>query len=365
MTQLPRNLLVCKVNGLGDLVAFLPTLHALTKLVPEGRITAMVPDRHRALVHATVDSVQVIGVDPAVVQRPQRHTGRFLALALQLRRLKFDAAMSSHDERSGVALLQLLARVPERFGFSDSCRLAGLYNRRVLSSFERSMIANDFELVRTFAGAYSLEPPPLHIPSPVFRAPVAGSPLAEDGPTMVIHPFAKYQHKRWPWECFRELILRVKAERPDVRVLVLTDGVGLDLRGLPARAVAPGTTDELCRALAEADVVVANNSGPMNVAWYLGVPLVLLSGPSPRYWSPPAESLTHEFRDRAACAPCEGPRHTPGRCLNAASPMACMLGIKVEEVTHAVLRMLERASAEMRRDRLRRLGYELGAGRPS
>lgn len=353
----PRHVLVCKVNGLGDLVAFLPTIVGIRTLAEGAAITVMVPERYCALVRAVAPSVEVLGVDASVLHAPTRHPVAFLRLARLVRSRRYDVALNSHDERSGMALLQRLAGIPVRFGFLGSCRLAGLYNRIVPPSFERSMIENDFQLVRRFAEAYGLVAPPREFPAPHFGSTgpdLPGVPLSTR--TVMLHPLAKFEHKRWPWTSFRDLILKVSALRPDVRFEVLTEGADLPMDGLPATAVRTQSTEDLCRALAASDVIVANNSGPMNVAWLLGVPLVLLSGPSPRYWSPPPSEFTFEFRDRAACAPCEGPGHTPGSCRNEAAPIACMRAITVDEVADALVAMLDRTHPEMRASRLERLG---------
>lgn len=354
---LPSRLLVCKVNGLGDLVAFLPTIAGLRALAERASITVMVPDRYRALVLAVVPSADVFGVDAAVIHAPARHPVDFLRLVRLVRRGRFDVALNSHDERSGMALLERLAGIPVRFGFRDSCHMAGLYNRAVSPSFEHSMLENDFQLVRLFAESYGLVAPPLALPAASFASAGRFGHVARSTRTVMLHPLAKYEHKRWPWDSFRELILKVSARRPDVCFEVLTEGAELPMDGLPAKAVHARSTEDLCRALAASDVLVANNSGPMNVAWFLGVPLVLLSGPSPRYWSPPPSAFTHEIRDRAACAPCEGPGHTPGTCLNQAAPIACMRAISVNEVADAVLRMLDATDEQMRVNRLARLGF--------
>jgi ADP-heptose:LPS heptosyltransferase len=351
-------LLVCKVNGLGDLVAFLPTLVGMRTLAEGSEITVMVPERYSALVRAVAPSVEVLGVDAVVLHAPTRNPVAFMRLARLVRRRHFDAALNSHDERSGMALLQRLAGIPVRFGFRGSCRMSGLYNVTVLPSFERSMVENDYQLVRRFAEVYGLVSPALSLPAPIFvSAGAKSSELARSTRTVTLHPLAKYEHKRWEWASFRELILKVSARRPEVRFEVLAEGIDFPMDGLPARAVQALTTEDLCRTLAASDVVVANNSGPMNVAWLLGVPLVLLSGPSPRYWSPPPSAFTREIRDRAACAPCEGPGHTPGRCLNDASPFACMRAITVDEVAAAVLQLLDRTDAGTRVSRLERLGF--------
>lgn len=352
----PRRVLLCKVNGLGDLVAFLPTVSGIVSLLKGSEVTALVPEQMLELVRAVAPDVRVIGVDPSILHSPARHLPRFLNLVRRVRQGRFDVALSSHDERSGVVALQYLAGIPERFGFSRSCRLARAYNRQVDSAFQTSMLENDFQLVRALAKRIGASAPTLALPRPRFGAlavPVSARPQS---PTILLHPGAKYAHKRWPWPYFRELILRVHAVRPDTGFEVLTDGLELDLSGLPATPVAGISTLELCSRLASCDVVVANNSGPMNLAWLLGVPLVVLSGPSPRYWSPPQSETTVELRDRAACAPCEGPGHTPGRCLNDADPVACMRGISVKEVADTLLQVLERTGHRHRDSRLARLG---------
>jgi hypothetical protein len=117
-----------------------------------------------------------------------------------------------------------------------------------------------------------------HEVCPVIETKPAGGPAAGLGarPT-VIHPFASSRHKRWPLEKFREIARRLRMpvrwcagpEEP------LEDAVRID------------NLYELACWLAQARLYIGNDSGISHLAAAVGVPTIVLFGPTdPAVWAP-------------------------------------------------------------------------------
>lgn len=118
-------------------------------------------------------------------------------------------------------------------------------------------------------------------------------PAARSG--VLVHPGSGAERKNWPRARFVELArrLRDQSKRPvrvavgEVEVEKWGDTAIAELAEA-AQVVRPQTLVELARLTAEADVVVANDSGPAHLAGILGVPTITLFGPTSdaRRWRP-------------------------------------------------------------------------------
>ena len=151
--------------------------------------------------------------------------------------------------------------------------------------------------------------------------------------------------KRWPMRHWADLARELRRRIPAVREAIFVGpkeiwlgvrvheesgkfhpllGPDLDLAGLAA-------------VMAELDLLVANDSGPMHLAAALGVPCVALFGPTDRRRTAPAGN-GHIVLDRALwCSPC-----FKRRC-----PLlhhGCLRGIGVDEVAAAAVRALAAAT---------------------
>lgn len=118
---------------------------------------------------------------------------------------------------------------------------------------------------------------------------------------VVVHPGASVPTRRWPADRFAEVARRLaadgrrvvvtgSAEERDLALAVATDA------GLPESAVLAGrlTLTRLAALVADAALVVSNDTGVGHLATAYGTPSVLLFGPTPPdRWGPPADRPQH------------------------------------------------------------------------
>lgn len=131
-----------------------------------------------------------------------------------------------------------------------------------------------------------------------LRAP-AGDPLVRRA--AVVHPGAAFPARRWPAGRFAAVARALAADGH--RVVVTGTAGERDLAeevaraaGLPADAVLAGTMGltEMAALVADAQVVVSNDTGVSHLATAYGVPSVTLFGPvSPALWGPPESDGRH------------------------------------------------------------------------
>jgi ADP-heptose:LPS heptosyltransferase len=131
------------------------------------------------------------------------------------------------------------------------------------------------------------------------------------------------------------------ADRP------LVDAVASGLDGAPA-VDAAGALDlpSLAALLAELDVFVTGDTGPMHLAAAVDTPVVALFGPSdPARYGPRARA-ERILRVDLPCSPCGLVRLPPVRCRGHVPE--CLDRIGVDEVAAAAIALLDEARQEPR-----------------
>jgi lipopolysaccharide heptosyltransferase II len=231
--------------------------------------------------------------------------------------------------RSG--LLTCLSGSPVRVGFANAREFATLgYNRRVQVPTPEMHAVERYLLV---AGALGIEPagePDFTIAVGRDEARWARDFLSglgpEHGPVVLMNPSARWESKRWPANSFAVLadaLVRKHAAAvlftgsPEDRAVVgrvqgLMSQTSIDLAG--------GTTlKQFIALLAQADLLVCNDSGPMHLAAALGTPLVAFFGPTnPVRTGPYAQARRCVIlRKPQDCSPCYRRQCRSGKCLAA------------------------------------------------
>lgn len=188
----------------------------------------------------------------------------------------------------------------------------------------------------------------------VDRAPRLRRDARPDSLLIGLSPGATHATKRWAPERFGALADRLQAERPKARFLPVggpRDQELLDAmtRGSSARfepSTAAADVAGLAAAMERLSLLVSVDTGPAHLAAALGVPVVVLFGPtSPVRWGPigPAHRTVHEDLECAPCSNVGGPV-----CPLPGSPHTCMAALDVDEVLRAVQSALEGAALEGR-----------------
>ncbi|GGH92125.1 glycosyltransferase family 9 protein [Arthrobacter liuii] len=272
-------IVVLRGGGLGDLIFAIPAVAALKAAYPGSTITLLGTPVHRALLGALrspVDAVEVLpfaeGVRPG--DEDPDDLDRFFT---DMRSRKFDLAVQLHGggRYSNPFLLRLGARHTVGTRTADAASLERTipylyYQHEPLRALE----------VAGFAGAF-----PVDLEARLAPADGEAAPGTDDGdggrPLVVIHPGATDPRRRWPADKFAELAAACGADGS--RVVIIGDKSEQDLAEGIAASAATGAVRSVAGALdmaglvallAEADVVVANDSGPRHLAQALGVPTV-------------------------------------------------------------------------------------------
>jgi len=323
----PRRILVRLPNWVGDVVMATPALAALRGAHPEAELVA----EGRAYLAGLVR-----GLPSLDAFRPEPRGLR--ARTRRLRAERFDWAVLLPDSVR-CALGPFLARVPVRAGYARDPVRRVLLSHALAPPREGgrrlpiSMVERYLRITRALGCADAGRRTTLAV-DPAAREAVCKR-LAEVGlaprqPTLVLTPGASFgSSKLWPPVHFASACDQI-ARRHGLSV-VLAPGPGEEaLAGEIARAMrepavvlaAPPTSlAELVALIAGAALQLGNDTGPRHIAVALGVPAVVLIGPTdPRHTAHQLERQ-RVLREEVACSPC-GLKVCPidQRCMTRIAP---------------------------------------------
>ncbi|MDR2870304.1 MAG: glycosyltransferase family 9 protein [Deferribacteraceae bacterium] len=172
--------------------------------------------------------------------------------------------------------------------------------------------------------------PALGLPLPLFeelRPAIANASIPQPK-KLILHPFASKFTKTWPH--FPELATRLVQEGWQVKLIGKGD--------FPAIAgverVDTPTIADMFRYMADAELVVSTDSGPMHAAIALNVPLVAVFGSTTKElgFYPSFAHCKVVERDDVPCRPC----HVHGRSSCPKKHFDCMIKIAVDDVMAAI-----------------------------
>ncbi|MFQ5719573.1 MAG: glycosyltransferase family 9 protein, partial [Acidobacteriota bacterium] len=344
-----RRLLVVATAGLGDALAMLPMLSAVRRHFARACITAWVSRSGAGRVLSGAGVVdRVVIRDLSAATLPGRLVRRGAAL-VWLRRRRFHLAVVNYiNSTDDIALLLRCGGVPDRAGHVADEQQPTLFNLVApLPAVDsgRQAVRRHLDLLAPLGIARPHdERPRWPVAAPVDAAArelLAASGVAGEAPLIGLHPGCgpDMAWKRWPVERFALLADRLC----DAGARILLFGgpeEGELVKAVGTRMSHPSL--DMCRVpdldltaglMQHCALVVANDSGLMNLALAVGVPVVAIFGPTPPEVSRPYDngSSTLAVSRPVDCRPCYDHRRPP-RHLACPIGHLCLSAIGVDEV---------------------------------
>ncbi len=331
------NLLIFKVNQLGDNVVFLPLVQQLAAHFPHWRITVMTSPAATPLYEVACPAARLLSFNTQDFNSSWKNPARLARLLRITRALKPDTCLLGNDQGNAAHFIARLSgaalcvgpHVPER-------RLGFLLHHREPLIETDSAARQNWRIAQAMLARLGHPALPDAIPAPDLSA------FGREGHgAIAIHAGASRAYKRWPLERFIALANKLEDTHP---VLWFDQNeAGEEMLAPRIRRVTPGSLHDFIRHLAGARHFIGNNSGPMNLASALGIPGTIFNGPSRPNWDPMWHSEKFDLlRDAAlACQPCDLFSRPVNHCQNTFHPMACMDRWSVDEVHQRVLARLE------------------------
>ncbi len=300
-----RSLLIRVPNWLGDLVLALPVVRAAADRSREQPVLLLGPAPFASLLKPRFPEVRYI---------PWSRSHRWAPLG-ELRRARPETALLLTDSLSS-AILAALAGIPRRIGYEAEGR-GMLLTKRVERAFA-ARTAPRSEEYAALARAAGFSVPdttprltPLTGEREVARALLRARGFP-DAPYAAIAPGASYgPAKRWAPARFAKLALHLQARHGFRSVLL-----GADEDSKAAEAVAAvardatlnlvGATDlpTFAGVLADAAIVLSNDSGAMHLAAALGRPTIGIFGSTSPAWTSASAPWVRNLYAAYPCSPC-------------------------------------------------------------
>ncbi len=278
-----QRIALLKPSALGDIVHGLPVLTALRRRYPQAHITWVVNRSYEPLLCGHRDLDATLAFDRGAARRgPWAAARAWTHFLRELRRGRFDLVVDLQGLfRTGV--MAAATGAPRRVGLSTAREGATwFYTDTVAVPTGAALHAVDrCWLVAAAFGVGHLDKE-FHIPLPAEAQAWAEEKLAGcPRPWLVLGPGSRWQTKRWPPAHFAALARRARAEHGGTAIFVggkeevgLAQAVRTHLHGPVVDVTGTTTLPQLAALLARADVLLANDTGPLHLAAALGRPVV-------------------------------------------------------------------------------------------
>ena len=345
----PEKIMVRAPNWIGDAVMCLPALEALRAQYPSSETVLVAkPWVSELFLHHPAVSRQIV-YDP---EAEHRGVQGFWKLVHTLRAEKVDAAVLFQNAFHA-AWTAWWADIPVRVGYAREGR-----SRLLTDAVEAPPAAayghhaHYYVQLLFRAGLIERPDPVEEVRLVLDKAEKAWArkcveALGLDGPRFLVglHPGAAFgPAKRWLPDRFADLADRlIGALNADVLIFgapeekPLAEAIAQKMERPPAIVAGRTTLRQLMGLLAECQLIVTNDSGPMHLAAALGVPLVAIFGSTNERATGPLGPSARVVKHSVECSPC-GLRECP-------IDFRCMTGVSVESVHRAALEVLKGAGA--------------------
>jgi ADP-heptose:LPS heptosyltransferase len=348
-----REVLVLRLDRIGDVIMSLPALSDLRAALPHARIRLAL-GRWSADVARTAPVDEVLVWSAPWVGRAKEGATSFGDLVRRARALRTDKLDLAIDLQGDVraALLLRLTGARRRVGYANTG--GGWLLTDVVPLDETvSWVEQNRRAVAAVVGPVSAAPRELLTAEErgFGRRLVTDLGLASRRPLVAVHPGGGRAVKQWDLGRWAEVAQRLQRE---FQATILLTGSEADApmaqalsRALPFRPVdLTGRLNlrETLALVAELDLFLSPDTGTMHGACAVGTPSVSVFGPSDpvRYFSGGTGETGGRHvvvRTELWCAPCNLIRKPPAECDTGAPP-ECLSRVAVEDVHREAARLL-------------------------
>lgn len=327
----PRRILVCRINRrLGNCLFLTPLLRSLAKTYPDVRLEVLLRGQENAALIATLPQVDRVHV---IAPRPLSELRRLWKLLRTLRARRFDLVVDPSINSVGDRIALVLVGPRPRLGFAGRDQWLRLTHA---APYPSGTVHQALLPLQLLTEAVSRPQPVLCQTLAVFpdqaarqraRNRLASALGAAPQGSCLVGFFAQATGRKqlpaqW-WTTWHATL--VERENPPIVLQLLPPGNDAPMvAGLPT--VRTADLVELAALLAQLNVFVAADSGPMHLAAAAGVPVLgLFAATDPRSFAPlgtgchalapppaPTEVARQTLHMLAAAAPRPGGRRRPG-----------------------------------------------------
>jgi lipopolysaccharide heptosyltransferase II len=336
--QSPR-ILIVRTDRIGEVLLSTALVDAVKKHIPDAHVSfATSPVAHDLMLcKPGLDHIETFDTgDNVSLLDTIKFAGR-------LRKHKYDVAIVLNSHKYS-HLAVFLAGIKIRIGFNR--KWPGFLTHRFIDNRGQEKmheIEYSLELLQPLDIRETFIHPSLTVPEAAKQSVkelFAKHNIDASKKNVIIHPGSNFEYKRWPMEYYTQLIDRMYY-RDDVNFLLigtkeekeLCDKIAVKFGGRVYSLAGESTLLELAALIDSAQLVIANDSGPMHIAFCLDKPLVAIfgrgtKGAGPKRWGPRGER-SFIFHKHLGCT----------HCYNELCPynFKCLKAVMPDEIFSAVI----------------------------
>lgn len=336
-----KNILVVRLDHIGDLICTLPALPVLKDRFPSAKITVLTGVEGPAILKENPFVDDVITFPSNWFLRLKRFSpGEFFSVVSKLQKMKFDLGYDFRGDIRNI-LLMVLAGVRFRIGYGIAGG-AGLLNQ--IGEYDEALHQVELNmklLTGEVPDRQSLKPQ-IYLSS--YEHEEALKILDQAGvqktdKVIAIHPEAGYPSKEWAEENIQRLISRLTEDSQN-KIVILglskAEKIARHFNSDPQvlNFVGKLSLRQMIAIINQCGAFIGNDSGPSHIAQALGIPSVITASGTNEYekwgiWRKPSEILKYNV----PCAPCHSEY-----CYVEGHP--CMSQISVDQVYNSIQDLL-------------------------
>lgn len=334
-----KNILLCKLWGIGNLVMIMPFLESLRRRFPDASLSFLTIESNRSLLEKNPYLDQVYTIRTRGSVSPLFDIVR---LVPRLRRQRFDLFLDFEQFLRVTAILGFLSKSHQRIGLATPGQgRAPLFHAKVPYRRDRHMTEVFGDVVRS-AGVEVKGLRPLSVPRCEEGAKHASDFIEKEmtgtGPLVAIHPGSgdHFPGRRWPPERFATLADQLVKTRGARIIITGTESESSIVDRVCAAMHHRGVTvagrfpiESFIELIAQIDLIVSNDTAPVHIASALGTPVVAIYGPNTPELYGPLHRASRSVYNKLPCSPCLS--NLSAKTSNCRLP-ACILGVEVDQV---------------------------------
>ena len=344
----PENILIVRVDQLGDMVTSIPAIRRLRELLPSARFVGLLSVANSELAESLRLFDEIIVIQFAEDEWERRRIfplDKQYELQQRLSKFKFDVAIDL-SITTDLRPLLLLSGTPYVIGFKDDrspwlSAFIEIDARDPINGLCNLPHSGRMAAVVEFFGVCLGNPSQIIRRDNLTRDRLAPYGFGSDDEFAVLHTGAQLKFKQWPhYDTLASMII----DQTDLKVVMMTDDPSKRAK-LPRRLSTSDRFllsdrrlpfDDFDAFLSFCTVFVGNDSGPSHLASLRGTDAVNLFMPRNNWNEWGHEDQGYIISRRVPCAGC-AIRHDPEEC---GKEFACIKNISPQEVFGAVMKFV-------------------------
>ncbi|XPV76207.1 MAG: glycosyltransferase family 9 protein [Desulfovibrio sp.] len=338
---IPRRILICQLNQLGDVLLTTPAIELLKERYPDAEIDIFTEKKCLPVLENNPHINEVIAVDKKV----HNSLIKELKFAWQTARRGYDLVID-FQQLPRIRPVVLFSFAKLRLTYTPKSYKKALYNAWI-DMFPGYSGSSKASVLRPLGINWDWERPKLYISDDEkarAKEILAENNIGADDILITLDPTHRRDTRRWPAKHFAEMIGLVAKELPRVKFLLL-HGPGeeaevqavIDSSTAPENCVLPEkmlTLREMAAVIEQADMHMGNCSAPRHFAVAVDTPTITVLGATSSSWTFPGNGHQH-FDGGAPCQPCNKNSCATGK-------MECLENIRPQAVAERILTSLKK-----------------------